>query len=402
MDLFSLKKEREDALAACESVVSTAEAAKRAMTPHEDRQYNAHMAAIKSLNSQISAIEKKNTIMQHVQDGKLIPAVAGLHNESEKPQRKFLSAEYLEAFREFISSGGKKISAALYEGSDLAGGYAVPIVVDSQIVPLAPAEIGVEAIASVLPTSSDIKVPIKSAFGSGIAIKTESGSSTHLFAESDPSLGEFTLSAFMLGGVATMSFELAQDVQLFQKFAVDDLLTSIAVFKDGKYVSGSGTNEPQGLLGNVGAGVTGVAADGSGNLLPNTALFDVTGTLNAVYHPGASWLMSRATGTTLKKQQMSSNLFAPLWTQVGGRDYLLGYPVQYSAAMPSIAAGNTPVLFGDFKAGYLIGVRGGAGVNVKILDQPLATSGQIQLLAYQRVDGRVRRSEAIQGITLHT
>ena len=35
----------------------------------------------------------------------------------------------------------------------------------------------------------------------------------------------------------------------------------------------------------------------------------------------------------------------------------------------------TPILFGDFKQGYIIGVRGGAGINVKILDQPQATAG---------------------------
>ena len=38
------------------------------------------------------------------------------------------------------------------------------------------------------------------------------------------------------------------------------------------------------------------------------------------------------------------------------------------------------MLFGDFKRGYVIGDRGGSGINVKVLDQPLATQGQIVLL----------------------
>jgi HK97 family phage major capsid protein len=85
-----------------------------------------------------------------------------------------------------------------------------------------------------------------------------------------------------------------------------------------------------------------------------------------------------------------------------GKDRLHGIEVAYSSSMPAIAAGATPVLFGDFKSGYIIGDRGGSGINVKILDQPLATAGQVILLFYRRSDGRVRRSEAIQGITLHT
>jgi hypothetical protein len=48
----------------------------------------------------------------------------------------------------------------------------------------------------------------------------------------------------------------------------------------------------------------------------------------------------------------------------------------------------------------LIGDRGGAGTFVKILDQPVATAGQTILLGYKRVDGRCRRSEAIQAITV--
>ena len=111
--------------------------------------------------------------------------------------------------------------------------------------------------------------------------------------------------------------------------------------------------------------------------------------------------MQRASAIELRKAQKQANLFEPVFTRVGTQDYLHGYPVTYSTAMPAIAAGATPVLFGNFKLGYVIGDRGGSGINVKILDQPAALQGQIILLAYRRTDGRVRRSEAIQAITLH-
>jgi HK97 family phage major capsid protein len=248
----------------------------------------------------------------------------------------------------------------------------------------------------------DIRIPRKGAFGSGVALKTESGSSSHVFSESDLTLEQFTLSAFMIGAVSTASWELLQDIPLFQSTVIDDLLVSQAVYEEGLFATGTGTGQPQGLLGNTGTGVTAAVADSAGNLLSIQSTFDVMGYLNAVYHPGAAWLMSRATSVELRKAQMQSNLFAPVFTRDGNQDYLHGYPVEYSSSMPSVAAGNTPVLFGDFKRGYIIGERGGAGINVKLLDQPLATAGQLQILSYRRVDGRVRRSEAIQAITLHT
>lgn len=66
------------------------------------------------------------------------------------------------------------------------------------------------------------------------------------------------------------------------------------------FVNGTGTGQAQGLIGNVGAGVTGVTNTGSALL---DATYDVQGTVNAVYQTNASWLMSRATGVALRKAQ---------------------------------------------------------------------------------------------------
>jgi HK97 family phage major capsid protein len=335
-------------------------------------------------------------------NGKLIPAGGNLRQARTPNAPVVLSEEYYNDFHTWIGTRGQQIGAALYEGSGPAGGYTVPVIVDDQVVPLAPTEMGVRTIATVIPTAMDIKVPRGTAFG-GAALKAESGGSDNFFTETDPTLDQFTLSAFMAGGVHNVSWELAQDVPSFQQFAITDLILALQMLKENLYCNGNGTGQAQGLIENTGAGVTGVLV-GSDNYASEllNATFDVLGDLNAAYHPGASWLMGRATGVVIRKAQMQANLFAPVWTRENGQDYLHGYPVTFSGYMPSIAAGNTPVLFGDFKKGYLIGDRGGSGINVKILDQPKATEGQLQLLAYRRMDGRVRRSEAIQAITLHS
>ncbi len=173
------------------------------------------------------------------------------------------------------------------------------------------------------------------------------------------------------------------------------------MLEENLYCNGTGTGQAQGLIGNTGAGITGVAAgtDSYGSELID-ASYDVLAKLNAAYHPGAAWLMARSTGVAIRKAQRKANLFDPVWTRESGRDYLHGYPVTFSGYMPAIAATKTPVLFGDFRQGYIIGDRGGAGICIKILDQPKATEGQLVLLGYRRTDGRVRRPEAIQAITL--
>jgi len=87
-----------------------------------------------------------------------------------------------------------------------------------------------------------------------------------------------------------------------------------------------------------------------------------------------------------------------------GTERILGKPVFYDVNAPALptatTAGVVPILYGSFKDGYIVGVRGGAGINVKVLDQPWAAQGQLGILAYRRLDGRLRRSEAIQAVTI--
>jgi len=406
-NLFQLKKDRAFAQKKAESLVQAAESANRDLTDAENQEFSVAMAAVNDLGAKIAKIERQSTIRRHLVNGMLIPGTPGKNQNpatvgyARTPDAPVvLSEDYYNDFYAWLGSSGQQIGAAMYEGSNPAGGFLVPIVVEGVPVPLAPTEMGVRSIATVIPTASDIKIPTQSTFGTA-AGKAESGAADNYFQESNPTLAQFTLSAFMAGISHTISWELAQDVPSFQQFAITDLTLALQMFEGNLFVNGTGTGQAQGLIGNTGTGVTGVAAgsDTYASELLN-ATFDVLGKLNAAYHPGAGWVMNRATGVVIRKAQMAANLFAPVWTRENGQDYLHGYPVTFDGNMPNVASTKTPVLFGNFKAGYVIGDRGGSGINVKILDQPKATEGQVILLAYRRTDGRVRRSEAIQAITL--
>lgn len=387
MLLFDLKKQRETALAKADAILAAAETAKRNLTDAEGTDLDSAMAEVNALNPQITRIESLNTIRAKFPTGVVLTDGPGGKRVRTK---RTMSEEYFDGFHKWIASGGTEMSAALVEGTQSAGGYAVPIVVDDQIVPLAPQEMAIRRLATVLPTTSDIKFPTKTAFGSA-AIKAETSS----FGGGAPTIGQFTLSAFMVGAQNDLSWELAQDVPAFQSFLTQDMLLSQQMLEESYYVSGSGSGQPQGLIGNVGVGVV-EEADSNSNLVTINGCLDLIGKLNAIYHANATWVMQRATSIILRKAQVEANLFEPVFTRVGTQDYCFGYPVEYVTDMPAPTRGNTPILFGDFKRGYLIGDRGGSGINVKVLDQPKAAQGLITLLTYRRTDGRVRLAEAIQ------
>ena len=450
MKLHEMKSLHRVALDKAESFITAAEAAGRtSLTPAENDNMNAAIREAEILATQIQTSERINTLRRFVgPNGTLIPGGNGVIDAPSSgfdgPTRLAHShdAEYSRALHSFLKSGGKahagelsegadglggfvlpgsatftrqrlangKASAAMYEGtlggSDSAGGYAISVPTVDQIVPLALPDMGIFDASLVIPTSTDVKIPQQASFGTS-AIKAESNGTLATFGGSDPTLGQVTLSAFMAGALRWVSWELLNDVDVFQSFVVNDLLAGQRILEGSLLASGTGSGQPLGVFGNTGTGtgsayeLTGASTDGA--LLLNS-LFDVTSTLKSAYQPNASWIMSRATGLAIRRAQMQANLFAPVATvDADGTERILGRPVFYDQNAPSLpaatSAGVLPILFGDFRQGFLIGTRGG-GISVKILDQPQAAQGQLGILAYRRLDARVRRSEAIQSVTV--
>lgn len=400
MTVQEMQTQHDNALAKAERFVSIAESQKRQLTTHEQQTVDASLKEATELKPRIAAAKAKDSPIRTTAEMRASLAkfsrTPHLTPESGNGQTPIVpntfSRSYFESFMGYVSGGA--ISAALQEGSSTAGGYAVPIVVDDQIVPLAPQDSALRRLATVIPTKSDIKTPQAVTRGAATP-KSETSS----FTVAVPSLAQFTLSAFPAGAEAQTSFELAQDAATFNTFVLDDMSTALLEYEETLFVNGTGTGQAQGLIGNLGAGVV-REPDSSGNLVSISGTLDLLVTLKDTYHRNASWLMSRMTSILIRKAQIQTSFFEPVFTRVGNQDFLHGYPCEYSSAMPAAARGASPVLFGDFKRGYLIGDRGGSAIRMMILDQAAAAQGLITLLGYRRTDGRVRVAEAIQTYTI--
>jgi HK97 family phage major capsid protein len=401
MTIQEMQAQHDAAVTKAEGIVSAAERTKRPLTTYEQQMIDRSLKEASDLQPKIAAAKAKVAPTRNTDEVRALlakqkrtPHLAPGNGDGLTPivPNKF-SREYFEGFYSWLSRRGP-LSAAMYEGSSTAGGYATPIVVDDQIVPLAPQDSALRRLATVIPTKADIKTP--QAVTRGAATPK---SETSAFTVAVPSLAQFTLSAFPAGAEAQTSFELAGDAPLFNVFVLDDMATALLEYEETLFLGGSGVGQAQGLLGNVSAPIV-REPDSNGNVVSINATLDLLTTLKDTYHKNASFLMSRLTSILIRKAQVQTNLFVPVFTRVGNQDFLHGYPCEYSSAMPAAARGNTPVLFGDFKRGYLIGDRGGSALRMMILDQANAAQGLLTLLGYRRTDGRVRVAEAIQALTI--
>ncbi len=283
------------------------------------------------------------------------------------------------------------------------GGYAVPREMDARIGEVLKEISPIRRIAQVARTSTAGYRKLFATGGTGSGWVSETAgrpeTATPTFREIAPPAGELyanpAASQAMLDDAA---FDL-------EGWLAREIAGEFARAEGAAFVSGSGVNRPEGFLSvptslaNDSARPFGTLqyhgsghASGLGDTIELT-LIDLAHSLKAGHRQGASWVMNSATLAEVRKLKATDGHF--LWQPgliEGQPDRLLGYPVVEAEDMPDVAAGNFPIAFGNFKAGYLIAERSATS----ILRDPFTNKPFVQFYATKRIGGQVLDSAAIK------
>ncbi len=399
MNVQEMKSQHAAAMSKADLILTAVERQKRSFTTHEQRTFDAHMKEADVLKSKIEAsTPNKSKDLSELRRAIGLPQrqshASTTDGKGELILPETLSREYHEAFYNKLAGRGP-VSAALYEAVSTSGGNAVPIIVNNKAVPFSPQDSAIRRLATEISTRADLRNPQVLTRAVATA-KAETSS----FTQAQQSLGSFTLSAYSIGLEVTASLELFEDVDLFSAFLLEDAGSAFLELEEGYFLAGTGNGQPQGILGNVG-GIT-AEPDTAGNLVSVDAIWDLVASLKDTYYPTAHFVLSRSTALAIRRSQVGSgSYYEPIFRRENGVNLLADFPIEYSSQMPTAARSATPVLFGAFDRGYVIGDRGGPALLVKVIDQAAsALSGMRDLLFFRRVDGRVKDAQAIVGLTI--
>ena len=324
------------------------------------------------------------------------PALSGSGAGADNPEVKSFVDHYL---RRGSTAEIKSISGAV----PADGGYAVPREIDAmiarQLVQVSP----IRAIAQVVQTGSAGYRKLIATGGTASGWVSEvagrPGTETPDFAEIAPPTGElYANPAASQAMLDDAGFDL-------ESWLAGEIASEFARAEGAAFISGNGINRPRGFL----SAPQSEAADGTrtfGSLQyigsgaasdlgsePESLLIDLVHTLKGGYRQGASWVMNSATLAEVRKLRTADGAF--LWQPglvEGQPDRLLGYPVTEAEDMPDVAAGSTPIAFGNFRAGYLIAERSAT----QILRDPFTNKPFVHFYATKRVGGQVLDSNAIK------
>lgn len=167
------------------------------------------------------------------------------------------------------------------------------------------------------------------------------------------------------------------------------LAKAFARTEDKGFISGTGVDEPYGLLHDEEGAETGAVADA----LSYDAVIDQYFSVKPEYRKNGVWLMNDETAHALKKLKDEAGNY--LWR--GSDDTIMGKPVMISEYMPNAEPGAKPILFGDFRY-YWIVKR--SPVTVRTLKELFALKGQIGYLAFEFIEGRLIRREAVKALQI--
>ncbi len=305
---------------------------------------------------------------------------------------------YQEAFKmslrrevNFMSADEQK---AMMVGSDPDGGYLVPTATSSRIITKVYETSPLDELAYHETISTDaIEIAIDTdEAGAGWVGETEARPET-----STPQVGNQRIPVFEIYAKPKATQQLLEDAGIdIEAWLERKVAEKFARMRALAFISGNGIKKPRGIL-TYPAGSNGVrgtiaqVASGNATQLTPDGLINLTFALKDKYLANANFLMKRGAVASVMLFKDTQNQY--IWRpglEAGKPSMLLGYSIRRADDMPSVAAGTTPVAFGDFRAGYTIVDR----LGIRTLRDPYSSKPFVEFYTRQRVGGDVVDFEA--------
>lgn len=294
-----------------------------------------------------------------------------------------------KAFSAFIRRGIEKLSAdetkALTVSVDADGGYLAPVEISSELLKLTTEFSPIRQYARVVTTGSQATKYPRRVSGVTATWTDETAERT----EDEPTYEQVTLTPYELALSIPFSRQLLEDnaYNLEGELALE-FADAFGTAEGAAFVNGSGVGQPKGLLKAAGIAEfkTG-AATGFPAANPADVVINMFHALPTVHAQNGVWLMNRKTLGMMRtwKDGNGRYLLADPIT-ADAPTTLYGRPVVQCVDMPDVAAGSTPLVFGDL-SGYRIVDR----IQPTFLRDPftLAGRGLIRIVGHKRVGADV-------------
>lgn len=352
------------------------------MQTNESNATGGEMSALTQISDQLEAVAARIERVEQVLDAPVGRSAYLLPSQSNAA-----SDAALKSFTRYLRSG---VKAALQEDTLGEGGYLVPQAYSRELVQaLGTMSVLRQAGARVLRIAgtNSMKVPVLNASSAAVLTLEES-----TFNEAEPTFEQVEFKPYKYTRLAKVSDELLADsgVDIVAGVLLPDFAQAFAKAENTAFATGTGTNQPQGVV--TGATVVDTATAATFAVDDILRLYHA---LPQIYHQQAVWLMNDAVAQVIRsfKDSTGNSLWQPGLAE-GTPDRLLGRPVYRLNTMSNLlTAGQKIIVFGDLSYYWIVDF---GQETLKRLEELYAATGQVGFRAYRRVDGQVVLADALR------
>ncbi len=358
-------------------------------------------AQIKSLNDKVEALEAKADR----------PA---LKTSSIKESNTMDNKDMLATFARKGVEGLRAKAADVQISVDAQGGFALPTEVASNIIQLQHESSPIRQLVGGISTSTTDYSQLVSIGGSASGWVGETAARPNT---GSPELAKIS-AVFGEVYASPKAYQHVLEDSFFnvEAWLAGEVAREFSEQENSAFLNGNGTNKPVGILNGldttaayiagdatrafgkyqvIKSGVAtnlGATSDAVINLLRSVVLNTKTG-----YLGNAKWMMSRATHNVLVDLKTTDGeYFLQRDITVAAAGRIFGYEIVINEDMAEIGAGNMPIVFGDFAAGYQVVDR----VGVSMLRDPYSAHGAISFYTRKRVGSMLLNTEALKVVAI--
>ena len=217
------------------------------------------------------------------------------------------------------------------------------------------------------------------------------------FSPMSSNVGEFTstvtLTGFLAGALALVSRSLINNSQFnIVDHVVDLMAEHIARFIEGELLNGT-SQKVAGL-----SGLTNIVTAEASNAITADEVIKLHDAIKDRYQQNAIFIMSTATRTALRllkdnmgRYMLQDDISLPFGTS------LLGKPVYVSDNMPEIGAGNTAIYYGDMRG---LATKFSENINIQVLREKYADMHADGIVGWFEFDSKVEDNQKIAKLVM--
>lgn len=355
----------------------------RAFTDEELAEFNEAKSQVKSLTDTINAIQEQRS----AEGFKPV-------DSSDDSAKEDAEAE-TRSFEQFLRSGGtaKMELRSAVNWTTAANGAVLPTTIANKIIDKVKEKSPLFSLATHYNIGGTLTIPYYDESTNAITVAY-----AEEFSELESSAGQFksiSLSHYLAGALSKISKSLINNSNFpIVDYVVGKIAEKFALWIDKELIKGT-TNKIEGL-----SGITQVVTTAASTVITADELIDAQDMVPDVFQPNCVWIMSKQARTAIRKLKDGEGNYLLNKDATTKWGYtLFGRPVYISDAVDGIAAGKTPVYYGDFSG---LAIKTSEGFSLELLMEKYATQHAIGAVGWMELDAKVENAQKMAALVMKT